>query len=160
MSLSGQTGTSGKKGVITDGLEPAGTTIGGEAGTFYVDFTLWSWDGTHSLDLSGLVDTGASYTMIPAALLDDLGVAREETLMFRLADGSTREFDIGLAAMELEGRAKSVYVIFGPENRILLGAMALEAFALAADAKNRRLVPANLTLKGTSGKQDLAMLRR
>ncbi|MYC29999.1 MAG: hypothetical protein F4X65_07920 [Chloroflexi bacterium] len=146
MSLSREIETSREKQVITDGLVPAGTTIGGEVGTFYVDFTLWSGDGTRSLDLNGLVDTGASYTMVPAPLLDDLGVAREESLMFRLADGSTREYDTGLVVIDLEGRSKSVYVVFGPENRILLGAMALEAFALAADAKNHRLVPADLTL--------------
>ena len=146
MSLPREVGASREKRVITDGLVPAGTTIGGEVGTFYVDFTLRSGDGTRSLDLNGLVDTGASYTLVPAALLDDLGVARRETLTFRLADGSTREFDIGWAEMELEGRTSPVHVVFGPENRILLGAMALEAFALAADAKNRRLVPADLTL--------------
>ena len=115
-------------------------------GPFHVNFTLRSRDGTRSRQLRGLVDTGSSYTLIPAALLDDLDIAREEYLQFRLADGSTREFAVGLAAMELQGRAKSVYVVFGPENRILLGAMALEAFALAADATNRRLVPADLTL--------------
>ena len=115
-------------------------------GTFHVDFTLWSGDGTRSLDLNGLVDTGASYTLIPAALLDDLGVVRRQTLTFKLADGSTQEFDIGWAEMELEGRTNPVHVVFGPENRVLLGAMALEAFALAADAKNHRLIPADLTL--------------
>ena len=115
-------------------------------GTFHVDFTLWNPEKTRSCTLNALVDTGASYTLIPAALLDDLGVARRETLTFRLADGSSREFDIGWAEMELEGRVKPVHVVFGPENRILLGAMALEAFALAADARNRRLVPADLTL--------------
>ena len=146
MSLSRETSASLENRVITDGLIPAGTTIGGEVGTFYVDFTLRSGDGTRSLDLNGLVDTGASYTLIPAAMLDDMGIARDETLMFQLADGSTQKFDIGLADIQLEERTKSVYVVFGPENRILLGAMALEAFALAADAKNRRLIPADLTL--------------
>ena len=146
MSLSRKVGAPQQKQVITDGLVPAGTTIGGQVGTFYVDFTLWSGDGTRSLDLNGLVDTGASYTMVPARLLDDLGVARRETLAFRLADGSSQEFDIGWADIDLEGRTKPVYVVFGPDNRILLGAMALEAFALAADAKNHWLVPADLTL--------------
>lgn len=146
MSQSRGMGASREKQVITDGLVLPGTTIGGEVGTFYVDFTLWSGDGSRSLELNGLVDTGASYTLIPAALLDDLGVTRKETLMFRLADGSSREFDVGLAEMELEERTNPVHVVFGPDNRILLGAMALEAFALAADAKNRRLVPADLTL--------------
>ena len=146
MSLSRETGASPRKQVITDGLVLPGTTIGGEVGTFHVDFTLRCEDGTRSVDLNGLVDTGASYTLIPAGLLDDLGVARRETLMFRLADGSAKEFDVGLAEMELEERSYLVHVVFGPENRILLGAMALEAFALAADAKNRRLIPADLTL--------------
>ena len=45
-------------------------------GTFYVEFSLRSGDGTRSLDLNGLVDTGASYTLIPAAMLDDMGYAR------------------------------------------------------------------------------------
>ena len=146
MSLRRDTETSWEKHVITDGLVPAGTTIGGEVGTFYVDLALWSADGTRTVDLRALVDTGASYTLIPAAVLDGLGVSRRETMTFLLADGSTREFDIGLAEMELEGRANPAHVVFGPENRILLGAMALEAFALAADARNRRLVPADLTL--------------
>ena len=146
MSMARDVGTAQENRVVTDGLVLPGTTIGGEVGTFFVDFTLWSGDGTRSLDLNGLVDTGASYTLIPAALLDDLGVVRKETLMFKLGDGSSQEFDLGLADIELEERTKSVYVVFGPENRVLLGAMALEAFALAADAKNRRLIPADLTL--------------
>ena len=146
MTLSRKTGAPRKKQVITDGLILPGTTIGGAVGTFHVDFTLRSGDGTRSLDLNGLVDTGASYTLIPAALLDDMGITRDETLLFKLADGSTQEFDIGLADIQLEERTKSVYVAFGPENRVLLGAMALEAFALAADAKNHRLIPADLTL--------------
>ena len=146
MSMARDVGTAQENRVVTDGLVLPGTTIGGEVGTFFVDFTLWSGDGTRSLDLNGLVDTGASYTLIPAALLDDLGVVRKETLMFKLGDGSNREFDLGLADMELEGRTYPIHVVFGPENRILLGAMALEAFALAADAKNHRLIPADLTL--------------
>ena len=57
-----------------------------------------------------------------------------------------REFSIGRAQIELDGRTRTVYVVFGASEKILLGAMALEAFALAADAKNRRLIPAELTL--------------
>ena len=124
-----------------------GTTVGGPVGTFYADFTLLSRDRTRSRTLNGLVDTGASYTMVPASILEELGVEREDTETFILADGSRREMSIGLVAMELDGRRRSVYAIFGAEGAgILLGAMALEAFALAADAKNRRLIPGMLTL--------------
>ena len=124
-----------------------GTTVGGAVGTFYADFTLWGPDRIRSRTLNGLVDTGASYTMVSASILEELGVRRADTENFILADGSRREMSIGLVDMELDGRHRSVYVIFGPEDvKVLLGAMALEAFALAADAKNRRLIPGELTL--------------
>ena len=125
-----------------------GTTVGGEVGTFHVDFLIRNRaDTTRVLSLTGLVDTGASYTVIPARLLDDLGVRRDETLTFEIADGSRQDLDVGIVEMESQGRTKEVYVIFGNDaGPILLGAMALEAFALAADAKNRALIPAQLTI--------------
>ena len=124
-----------------------GTTVGGAVGTFYADFTLWSPDHTRSRTLNGLVDTGASYTLVPASILEELGIARFETRTFTLADGSRREMSIGLVDLELEGRSRMVYVLFGAEKgQALLGSMALSAFALASDAKNRRLIPGELTL--------------
>lgn len=124
-----------------------GTTVGGAVGTFYADFTLWSQDHTRSRTLNGRVDTGVSYTRVPASILEELGVERFETRTFTLADGSRREMSIGLVDLELEGRHRTVYVLFGDEKgQGVLGSMALSAFGLAADAKNRRLIPGELTL--------------
>ena len=124
-----------------------GTTIGGEVGTFRVDFTIRNRNTGQSQTLNGLVDTGASFTVIPMDILDALGIERDETELFSLADGSVQELDIGWADMVLEGRTRSVYVVFGTSSeKILLGSMALEAFALAADAKNHRLIRAELTI--------------
>ena len=124
-----------------------GTTVGGEVGTFYVDFVISNQDRSRSRTLNGLVDTGASYTLITASILEELGIERAESRVFSLADGSRQELSIGWADMELDGRSSPVSVVFGLDSRkILLGAMALESFALAADAKNRRLIPAELTL--------------
>lgn len=124
-----------------------GTTVGGEVGTFNVDFIIWNRNRSQSRTLNGLVDTGASYTLIPASILDALGIERLQTRTFRLADGSTRELPLGWLEMELQGDTDFVHVVFGTDDsRILLGAMALETFALAADAKSRRLIPAELTL--------------
>jgi predicted aspartyl protease len=121
-----------------------GTTVGGEVGTFSVEFALHGRSGTESRTFRSLVDTGASYSQVPASFLDELGIERVETVRFRLADGSTREFPIGLAEMELEGRSRFVYVVFGTEDGgALLGAMALESFGLAADAQHRRRFPLN-----------------
>ena len=125
-----------------------GTTVGGEVGTFKADFVIRNRADTgRSQALSGVVDTGASYTVVPATILDALGVEQEQSINFTLADGSKRDMDIGWVQMELEGRTGHVYVVFGPDNSpVLLGAMALETFALAADAKNRCLVPGQFTL--------------
>ena len=124
-----------------------GTTIGREEGTFSVDFIIRNRNDGRERSLTGVVDTGASFTVIPEHILDDLGVPRDEVELFSLADGSVQELALGRAEMELEGRTRDVYVVFGTSReKILLGAMALEAFALAADAKNRRLIRGELTL--------------
>ena len=124
-----------------------GTTIGGEVGTFSADFVIWNRDGTESRSLNGLVDTGASYAMVPASILEELGIERRQTRTFTLADGSKRDFSIGWVEMELAGEIGPVHILFGPDNgNILLGTMTLEAFGLAADAKHRRLIIAELTL--------------
>ena len=123
-----------------------GTTVGGELGIFRVDFTLRNPHGGQSRALNGLVDTGASYTVIPAAVLEQLGITPLRSVRVRYADGSFAELDLGEAQMELERMTSTVQVLFGPSgDTFLLGAMALEAFALAADATNRRLIPAQVT---------------
>ena len=123
-----------------------GTTIGGNLGTFRVDFTLRNPTSGQSRALHGLVDTGASYTIIPAGVLEQLGVTPLRSARVRYADGSFAELGLGEAQMELEGMTSTVQVLFGTSgDTFLLGAMALEAFALAADATNRRLIPAQVT---------------
>ena len=125
-----------------------GSTIGGkQLGTFQAEFTLYAPDSANSQTLSGLVDTGASYSVIPAVVLDELGIPRDDELLFSLADGSVQQLPIGWARIEMNGQTRYVYVVFGIDQRkTLIGAMTLETFALAADPVHRRLVPAELTL--------------
>ena len=122
-----------------------GTAIGGEVGTFYASFTLWNGQMQHSRAFSGLVDTGATFPQVPGSILEDMGIERSETVRFRMADGSSTDLWLGHALLEMEGSVRSVDVIFGPEgSSVLLGALALEAFGLAADVSHRRLVPADV----------------
>lgn len=132
--------------VYSDGLIVPGTTIGGPAGTFYADFTLWNPEHTRSRILNGLVDTGSSYAMIPAAIMAELGIEPEQTKRFRLPNGDMQNFPVGSARIALDGQEEIIHIVFGPEDRILLGSMALQSFALAVDAKNHRLIPADLFL--------------
>ena len=124
-----------------------GTTIGGKMGTFGASFTIRRRDGAHPHALHGIVDTGASFVIVPRRILTEMGVAQDETALFSLADGSVHELAVGEVLLDLLGRTRTVQVVFGTAPRkILLGAMALEAFGLAADAKKHRLIPAELTL--------------
>ena len=107
-----------------------------------VPFTLYSPDSARSRTLHGTVDTGASFTVIPEAILDELGVARGELLLFSLADGSLQERHVGYAPMELEGSSETVTVVFGSGSRkILIGAESLVELRLAVDLVYRRLIP-------------------
>lgn len=122
-----------------------GTTIGGDVGTFFVDFVLWDWQAEQSRTLNGLVDTGATYPQVPASILDELGIERMDTVSFRLADGARVDRALGRAVIEIQGIARPVSVVFGPEgSSILLGALALEECGLAVDARHRMLIAADL----------------
>lgn len=132
--------------VYTDGAIVPGTTIGGPVGVFYTDFTLWNQERTRSHTLNGLVDTGSSYAMIPASIMAELGIEPDQIKWFRLANGDVQDYPVGWSWLELDGQRGIVHIVFGPENRVLLGSMALETFALAVDAKNHRLIPADLFL--------------
>ena len=88
-----------------------------------------------------VVDTGAVYSMLPASLLESLGLSPDEPQTFILADGNTREYGLGEARFRIEGRERTTPVIFGPESVFLLGAVSLEVFGLIADTTQRRLIP-------------------
>jgi hypothetical protein len=73
-----------------------------------------------------LVDTGAADCMAPAPELQRAGIRRRGRMAYELADGSTMEYDFGLAEIEFMGELTSGRVIFGSENcEPLLGVTAL-----------------------------------
>jgi clan AA aspartic protease len=112
-------------------------------GTFNVAIEIGNPAGETFESLDALVDTGASYTVVPGPLLERLGVTRETIEAFVLADGRTVEFALGETRVRIDGRTVTTLVVFGaPDVRPLLGAYTLEGLRLAPDPVNRRLVPA------------------
>ena len=112
-------------------------------GTFSRPVRLSSMDGERSLDIEALVDTGASFTMVPADLLAELGVAPTEEVTLELADGRRVEYGMGRAMASIGGRTEATLVVFGEENtEPLLGAYTLEGLRLAVDPVLGRLIPA------------------
>jgi len=98
------------------------------------------------VELEGIVDTGAIYSVIPRSVLEELGVRPIERRRFR-AFGGYVERDIGEVGVELMGRKRTVTVIFGEAGDIaVLGITALEAFGLELDPVRGTLREAELLL--------------
>ena len=64
-------------------------------GVFDWPLRVSSLNGEHSLDVEATVDTGASYTVLPTGMLEQLGVVATRKLTFELADGRRRVMDVG-----------------------------------------------------------------
>jgi clan AA aspartic protease len=92
--------------------------------------------------LDALVDTGATYTALPGSVLDGLGIEREETRRFRIADSRVVEYSMGETRLRLEGREFTAPVIFAPDQATpLVGMTTLEILGLGVDPIEERLVP-------------------
>ena len=111
-------------------------------GVFNWPIRLDSLDGERSLQLDAMVDTGSTYTIVPAGLLRRLGVVPTEKVGLVLADGRRVTYDIGEARATVDGRSIPTLVVFGEEGADpLLGAYTLEGLRLAVDPWRLTLVP-------------------
>jgi clan AA aspartic protease len=94
---------------------------------------------TQTVEISLLVDTGATFSWIPRDVLERLGVAAYSCLPFTLADGRRLDRDITAVLLTIDGRKAPVPVAFGEAGEeAVLGATALEGLGFMVDpvAKN------------------------
>ncbi len=121
-------------------------------GALRVELEIGDPNGLRYETVEALVDSGASYTMIPASLLRDLGVTPLRRGSFELADGNRIELEIGQTWIQLEGRRSITLVVFSEEgSKPLLGAVTLETFQLGIDPVGMRLVPVDALLGSAGG---------
>ena len=94
-----------------------------------------------------LIDSGAVYSVVPAAVLEELGIKPLAVKSFRLADGSKISRKKGVAVFKYKDEIGGADVIFGePGDSTLLGAFTLEALGLALDPLRRELLPLPMIL--------------
>ena len=111
-------------------------------GTFQVTIEVGDPEGRRYETIDALVDSGATYTTMPASLLSRLGVSPHSKRTFVLADGTRIERDFGRRWVRLDGEYDISAVVFGDEGAMpLLGALTLEVFSLGIDPVNKRLIP-------------------
>ena len=114
-------------------------------GTVTVAIEVGDRQGQRFEELDIIVGTGSTYTAVPRAMLERLGVAVERSMPSETADGRTVPVDTGQTLVRLEGLEFYTPVIFAGENEPnLLGVVTLEEAGLAVDPVNGRLIPTRL----------------
>ena len=98
------------------------------------------------VEVEGIVDTGAIYSVVRRDVLEQLGVKPVERRRFK-AFGGYVERDVGEVGMVLMGRRRVVPVIFGEDgDPAVVGVTALEIFGLEVDVVRGTLKEAELLL--------------
>lgn len=116
-------------------------------GTFQADISVGRDKSGPFKAIKALVDTGATYSMLPTDLLRELNIDPLEESEFTMADGSKKAVPIGEMLFRIGAAERTSPVIFGPPERFLLGAVTLQSLGLIADTSHHKLIPApELTL--------------
>lgn len=90
--------------------------------------------------IEALVDTGATLSMIPSAVLRRLGIQPMERMRLRLANGRVVQREVGEARLKVDGHVVTSRVIFGrSHDATVLGLVVLESLGLAVDPSQGKL---------------------
>lgn len=97
--------------------------------------------------LDFLVDSGATYSVVPSAVLARLEIQPLSEQVFRLANGERISRKKGGALFRYGERVGVADVVFGEEgDAVLLGALTLESLGLALHPLRRELIDLPLLL--------------
>jgi len=98
--------------------------------------------GNGGLEIEALVDTGATYTMLPQDALLPLGIRDEKEVTLELADGRVVKRPLADVLVELEGERRANPIILGREGDAkVIGLLTLVACGLTVDPIHHKLVP-------------------
>jgi clan AA aspartic protease len=94
-----------------------------------------------------LVDSGASYTLLPNKVWQEIGLKPKRKRAFTLADGTTVERSMSECHIAVAGEDGTTPVILGePGDEALLGSITLEELGLMLNPFKRTLQPMRLML--------------
>ena len=127
-------------------------------GLFYAPVSIANLAGGNAHETEALVDTGATDSAFPAALLAELGIQPRRRFTYVTADGSEVECGYGEALLTItldDGHAVSGIspVAFWPdESGQCIGATTLQILKLAVDTPDERLVEVQMGRRGWAGR--------
>ena len=115
-------------------------------GVTYVKGTLKGVRGKQ-VELRFLVDSGASYTLVPDGVWQKLGLKAKRKMEFTLADGTQVERGLSECFLRLpEGEGHTTVILGEPGDEPLLGVITLEMLGLVLNPFNRTLQPMRMLL--------------
>ena len=116
-------------------------------GLTYIEGTVRGANGHAARTLDFLVDSGASYTLLPHDVWNALGLQPKRRVTFTLADGTKIARDVSECHIALAGEEGHTPVILGePGDEPLLGVITLEVLGLVLDPFKRTLQTMQLRL--------------
>ena len=94
-----------------------------------------------------LIDSGATYTLLPKAVWKAVGLKPKRTVSFALADGTAVERSVSESYLVLDQGEAHTPVILGEEgDEALLGVVTLEILGLVFNPFDRTLRPMRMML--------------
>ncbi len=112
----------------------------------YIEGTVTGPTGESS-KVEFLIDSGATYSLVPSEVWQALGLKAKRRMRFRLADGTPMDRDISECHIAIAGEESHTPVILGePGDTALLGVVTLENLGLVFDPFRRELQPMKMLL--------------
>ena len=119
--------------------------------TFIYPIEVISADGNRSEVVEAVVNTGSTFTCLPASLLHKLGIVPYRRIQSELPDGSIVDDDIGEAYVRVAGIERPTIVTFADENAPpVIGKYTLTGALLVVDPVQQRLAPTHALRYGRS----------
>jgi predicted aspartyl protease len=109
-------------------------------GLFHVPVRL-TGPTARSETVEALVDTGATFLVVPRALADRLELRPSRACPIQIAGGRDEVWPLAEVRLALDAVEVTTPCLIAPDGPALLGAVALESLLLAPDPVARRLVP-------------------
>ena len=97
-------------------------------------------NGKKALQRRMLVDSGATYSVVPEDDLERLNIKPDSTQTFVLANGKEIKKSVGEARFTWKNTERTAPVVFGDKGVYVLGATTLEVMGLVLDPVNRKLM--------------------
>lgn len=112
----------------------------------YVEGTVRGPDGRMAM-VRFLVDSGATYTLLPYDVWQRLGLVSKRSMTFTLADGTLIERPVSECYIILpQGEAHTPVILGKPGDEAVLGVVTLEILGLVLNPFTRELQPMRMLL--------------